>query len=79
MRHHGYEMRFERRAVAHQAQPGLKVGDVAQGAWIFQAEFGGDERSIDRAEAEGDDRSGVAEDGVTQVVGELGHMLVRCD
>ena len=78
-RQSSHDERVKRRSVAHQAQPGVKIVGLAQGARARQAKFRGEHRRIDRADAKRDDGAGIAEHGVLKVFGKLGDVLIRRD
>jgi len=71
------EMRVERRAFAHQPQPRAKIVGLSKRMVAFHAELSGEQRRVDRADTERDDRACVTEYSMLKLLGQLSNMLVR--
>src|ERR1700677_2305203 len=65
------EARIDRRAVAHELRPRMKVVRLRQGRGVRQAELAGKTLRVERPDAKCDERAGVAEDGVLKAVRQL--------
>lgn len=63
--------RLQRHAVMHETEPGMEIVRAGQRPRTFQSQFAGEQGGILRADAEGDEGSGVAEHGVLKRVRQL--------